>query len=406
MIASYDPYAYSMLLSIAHKIKAINLSLDDIYKEANEIGLKPVDSNSSAGAGHLEVLRTHPGIVDSEKIVGRDADVSMVADVLVMQNNENGLPVVGMPGQGKTTLAKLICKNDKVVRHFDELIWVSVTDDIENKRILNEMVQSLTQTNPQLSNMGGILKELRKHLNRKKYLVVLDDVWNEIPGKWESLRDALLEIGGSSESKVLDVRITEEAKRANLLKKSHINALQFHWSGKEEENTNEVVSEEVDTDENVLEGLTPHSNLKRLTVQNFRGKNFSSWMMMPSQSSVIPILGHLSCLKFIHIEGLTNVKRIGAEYYGHNAEVATSSCGGISAGGAMFPALRNLHLAELDSLEQWLEALHPSPFVKVFRCLEELELTGLYKLSMVPSHFPAIKDLTICGINDAQCCKR
>ncbi|KAK2970650.1 hypothetical protein RJ640_012238 [Escallonia rubra] len=174
--------------TIAHKIKAINLSLDDIFKEANKIGLKPVELiNSSAGAGRREVLVTHPGIGDSEKIVGRDADVSMVADMLLMPNNENGLPVisiVGMPGQDKTTIAKLICKNDKVV---------SESDDFEDKWILNEM----------LSNMGGILKELRKHLNRKKYLVVLDDVWNEIPGKWESLRDALLETGGSSESKVL-----------------------------------------------------------------------------------------------------------------------------------------------------------------------------------------------------------
>ncbi|KAK2970644.1 hypothetical protein RJ640_012232 [Escallonia rubra] len=194
-------------LKMAHKIKAINLSLDAIYKDANAIGLKPVDLiNSSAGAGHQQVPVTHPGIGDAEKIVGREADVSMVADMLLTPNNDNGLPlisIVAMPSQVKTTLAKLICKNDKVVGHFDEFIWVSVSDDFEDKRILNEMVQSLTQTNPQLSNMGGILKELRKHLKEKKYLVVLDDVWNEIPEKWESLRDALLEIGGSSESKVL-----------------------------------------------------------------------------------------------------------------------------------------------------------------------------------------------------------
>ncbi|KAK2971872.1 hypothetical protein RJ640_000889, partial [Escallonia rubra] len=656
--ASNNPLLFRF--KIAHKIKAINLSLDDIYKEANAIGLKPVDLlNSSAGTGNQEVPVTHPGLGDSEVIVGRDADMSMVADMLLMPKNKNGFPVisiVGMPGQGKTTLAKLIYKNDKVVRHFDEFIWVSVSDDFLDKRILNEMGQSLTQTNPQLSNMGGILKELRKHLNGKKYLVVLDDVWNEIPEKWESLRDALLEIGGSSESKVLvttrsskvastmisltyplkhlsdddswimfkpkafanggavetsdlveigreivkkcrgvplaikvvgglmyskkskpewlavqhsqlwelpanetgdiwpilklsydhlpssslkqcfaycsilpkdseinkenlihlwmalgllhpsernhlmmedvgsnyfdillwnsflqdvvkddrdkgcqiedlgglndlkgklkifgleDVRTTEEAKKANLLKKSHINALQFHWSGGEEENTDEVFSEKGNTDEvfseegntdevfseeentdevfseewntgeKVLEGITTHSSLKRLTGQNFRGKNFSSWMMMPSKSSVvlqnlvyiklkycrsseqIPTLGHLICLKFIHIENLCNVKRIGAEFYGPNAEGATGSGRGVSAGGAMFPALTSLCLRNLPGLEEWLEAVHPSPSVKVFPCLDVLELKRIPKLSMVPSHFPAIKDLSIRGINVA-----
>ncbi|KAK2971861.1 hypothetical protein RJ640_000878 [Escallonia rubra] len=813
---SFSPSKNPLLfhLKMAHKIKAINLSLDDIYNEAREIGLKPVDLiNSSAGAGRQEVLATHPGLGDSEEIVGRAADVSVVADMLLMPNNENGLPVisiVGMGGQGKTTLAKQIYKNDKVVRHFDERIWVSVSDDFEDKRILNEMVQSLKQINPQLSNMEGILKILQERLKEKKYLVVLDDVWNENSWKWESLKNALLEIGGSSESKVLvttrndgvastmnsrtyplkhlsdddswimfkqkafakggavetsdlvdigreivkkcrgvplaikvvgglmhskksrhewlsvqdrhlgelpedvtgvilrilklsydhlpssslkqcfaycsilpkdseinkdnlihlwmaigllhpsersnstmedvgssyfdtllwnsflqdaekdnffdsitsckmhdlvhdlatrtsdgycatlkankveenseavhlsldlgeantpasskasyprvqtlflhchlpnmlanfthlralvltnyaikelpnsigklkhlryldisktnvetlpvsinklynlqtlrvryltgvpekfgnlinlrhfifeyvefmtgeyftidgigqmtclqtlpffvlsrdkgcqiedlggmndlkgelkifgleDVRTTEEAKKANLLKKSHINALQFHWSGGEEENRNEIVPEEKNTHEHVLEGLTPHSNLKRLVVQNFWGKNFSSWMMMPSQSSVvlqnlvdiklkycrsseqIPTLGHLTCLKFIHIENLYNLKRIGAEFYGPNAEVATGSGWGVSAGGAMFPALRKLSLLNLRGLEEWLEAVHPSPSVKVFPCLEVLKLTGLSKLSMVPSHFPAIKKLRIEGIND------
>ncbi|KAK2976977.1 hypothetical protein RJ640_020194 [Escallonia rubra] len=215
-----------------------------------------------------------------------------------------------------------------------------------------------------------------------------------------------------------EVRTTEEAKKANILKKSHINALQFHWSGGEEENRNEIVPEEKNTHEHVLEGLTPHSNLKRLRVQNFRGRNFSSWMMMPSQSSVvlqnlvdiklkycrsseqIPTLGHLTCLKIIEIEGLYNLKRIGAEFYGPNAEVATGSGSGVSAGGAMFPALRKLSLLNLCGLEEWLEAVPPSPSVKVFPCLEKLELKRIPKLSMVPSHFPAVKDLRLSKITN------
>ncbi|KAK3007348.1 hypothetical protein RJ639_016832 [Escallonia herrerae] len=43
-------------LKMGHKIKAINLSLDAIYKDANAIGLKAVDLiNSSAGTGHQQV---------------------------------------------------------------------------------------------------------------------------------------------------------------------------------------------------------------------------------------------------------------------------------------------------------------------------------------------------------------
>ncbi|KAK2995765.1 hypothetical protein RJ640_012227 [Escallonia rubra] len=64
-VAVRDQIKYKM----AHKIKEINLSLDDIYKEANEIGLKAVDRiNSAAGAGRQEVLATHPGLGDSERL--------------------------------------------------------------------------------------------------------------------------------------------------------------------------------------------------------------------------------------------------------------------------------------------------------------------------------------------------
>ncbi|KAK2970642.1 hypothetical protein RJ640_012230 [Escallonia rubra] len=102
-----------------------------------------------------------------------------------------------MPGQDKTTIAKLICKNDKVVRHFDELIWVSVSDDFEDKRILNEMVQSLTQTNPQLSNMGGILKELQKQVETSDFV----EIGREIMKKCRGMPLAIKVVGGLMYSK-------------------------------------------------------------------------------------------------------------------------------------------------------------------------------------------------------------
>ncbi|KAK3007344.1 hypothetical protein RJ639_016828 [Escallonia herrerae] len=383
-------------LKMVHKIKAINLSLDDIFKEAKEIGLKAVDViNSSAGAGRQEVLATHPGL-ELPNSIGklkhlRYLDISMT-NVMTLPVSINKL--YNLQTLRVTYLTGVPVKFGNLInlRHFIFEYGLFTGDYFTIDRIgqmtcLQTLPFFVVSRNKgcQIQDLGGM---------------------NDLKGE--------LKIFG-----LQDVRTTEEAKKANLLKKSRINALQFHWSGGEEENTSEVVPEEEHTHEHVLEGLTPHSNLKRLTVKNFQGKNFSSWMMMPSQSSVvlqnlvdielndcscseqIPTLGHLTCLKFIHIEGLHNLKRIGAEFYGHNAEGATSSGRGVSAGGAMFPALRELRLRYLTGLEEWLEAVHPSPSVKVFPCLEVLELTGLYKLSMVPSHFPAIKKLTIWEINDA-----
>ena len=200
-----------------------------------------------------------------------------------------------------------------------------------------------------------------------------------------------------------DVRNMEEARNANISSKSNIHTLGFHWGFGF---MNEGVSEEKD----VLEGLQPHSNLKRLTVENFTGGNFSSWMMMESKSSLvlhnlvrikldncsgceqIPTLGHLPYLKVVEIIGMDHVKRIGTEFYGTH----------IGAHVTIFPALRELILLSMPELEEWLEAVHLSTSFKVFPQLEVLKIVGCYSLIAVPSQFPSITKLTISGINNSQ----
>ncbi|XWS09373.1 hypothetical protein CRYUN_Cryun40dG0079700 [Craigia yunnanensis] len=49
--------------------------------------------------------------------------------------------------------------------------------------------------------METLQNRLRDIINGKKYLLVLDDVWNEDRGKWLDLRDLLL--GGASGSRIV-----------------------------------------------------------------------------------------------------------------------------------------------------------------------------------------------------------
>ncbi|KAL7234657.1 hypothetical protein ACSBR1_018159 [Camellia fascicularis] len=109
-----------------------------------------------------------------------------------------------MGGMGKTTLAQLVYKNKKVVKHFgDRRMWICVSNDFIVKRLLNEMVQSLTRDQCEMENIEGIVRKLQEKLYGKKYLLVLDDVWNEIADKWECMRNSLLGIGGSKGSKII-----------------------------------------------------------------------------------------------------------------------------------------------------------------------------------------------------------
>ncbi|XP_028117261.1 disease resistance protein RGA2-like, partial [Camellia sinensis] len=142
--------------------------------------------------------------------MGRDGDVSTVIDMLLSSDNTlDDLPViaiVGMGGMGKTTLAQLVYNNEKVVKHFgDQRMWICVSDDFIVPKLLSQMVQSLTGDKSDIDNIEGIVRKLAEKLNGKKYLLVLDDVWNENPDKWECMRNSLLRIGGSKGSKIIAI---------------------------------------------------------------------------------------------------------------------------------------------------------------------------------------------------------
>ncbi|GMP78845.1 hypothetical protein CsSME_00034632 [Camellia sinensis var. sinensis] len=232
------PFRFKM----ANKVKNINLLLDDLCKGANDIGLRLADQILNAASTSVEPREvnfrlTHP-FVDDKQVVGRDGDVSTVIDMLLSSDNTlDDLPViaiVGMGGMGKTTLAQLVYNNEKVVKHFgDQRMWICVSDDFIVERLLNQMVQSLTRDKSEIENIEGIVRKLGEKLNGKKYLLVLDDVWNENSDKWECMRSSLLGIGGSKGSKI--IATTRSMHVVSTMRTSpslthHLNQLSEHES--------------------------------------------------------------------------------------------------------------------------------------------------------------------------------
>ncbi|KAK1364418.1 putative disease resistance protein RGA3 [Heracleum sosnowskyi] len=188
---------------VARKIKSIHTSFDKYFKLAVDLGLQPVAHLGSV-VQHREIHKTPP-FEDESKIVGRDNDIAYLVQSLC-KNHEEDLPViaiVGMGGQGKTTLARMVYNRDVVINMFPKRMWVTVSDDFDFIKILNEMVVSLTSVHSVLENTEGLIKGLQKNLKGEKFLLVLDDVWIEKSEEWDNLMNSLIGVCGTKGSSIL-----------------------------------------------------------------------------------------------------------------------------------------------------------------------------------------------------------
>lgn len=80
------------------------------------------------------------------------------------------------------------------------------------------MVESLTLCSCDLSNTGAIRTKLQKVIKRDKFLLVLDDVWNNNQGLWDSLKNELRKIGGVVGSTILiTTRSHEVVEKARVV---------------------------------------------------------------------------------------------------------------------------------------------------------------------------------------------
>ena len=86
------------------------------------------------------------------------------------------IPIAGIAGLRKTTLAKLVLKNEEVAGHFHLKIWVSVSDDFDIKQLLVKLIKSITNENCSDLDVEQLQMRLWGHLHNRKFLLFLDDV--------------------------------------------------------------------------------------------------------------------------------------------------------------------------------------------------------------------------------------
>ncbi|GLT97681.1 hypothetical protein SLE2022_152350 [Rubroshorea leprosula] len=192
-----------LLLKTTHKILELNGRLDVIANERERYGLKELSVEKPIRREQTTSL------VNLAEVCGRVKDKERIVDILLnegrigeLRSTLHMISIVGVGGIGKTTLAQLAFNDEKVKSHFDNRIWVCVSDPFDEMRIAKAILTSLDKDAGQnLVELEGVFQCLGNLIKGKKFLLVLDDVWTEQYGRWDRLK--LLLSSGSLGSKIL-----------------------------------------------------------------------------------------------------------------------------------------------------------------------------------------------------------
>ncbi|XP_072969337.1 disease resistance protein RPM1-like [Typha angustifolia] len=189
------------LRNIADQLKQLEARLQNLTSMKNryDISITERGGSSSLNYAHGEQhVSESPYFTSEDEIVGFRKETQNLIEWLT--DGKQGRAIIsicGMGGLGKTTLARSIYKNETTERHFECNAWVSVSQSFQVDDLLRRIAKKLFEKNQTIPNdidtmdHPKLVETLQSLLQGRRYLIVLDDVWNK--EAWSLLKRTFVE---------------------------------------------------------------------------------------------------------------------------------------------------------------------------------------------------------------------
>ncbi|CAL5092025.1 unnamed protein product [Urochloa decumbens] len=185
---------------VTHQIQELKARVIEENKRHKRYKLDGLlGSRSSASANKVD-LRMCALWEETKNLVGLDGPrddiirLLMPAEGQELSQKVRTVSIVGCAGLGKTTLANLVYKN--VQGDFQCKAFVSVSQKPHMKDVLMKICSQVGVTTSMADDEHILVNKIIERLQHKRYIVVVDDIWDSDP--WKIIGQALVKTSPGS----------------------------------------------------------------------------------------------------------------------------------------------------------------------------------------------------------------
>ncbi|XP_055809622.1 putative late blight resistance protein homolog R1B-16 [Solanum dulcamara] len=217
---------YHMLSDVLEEIRRIKENMTKFSEYGCECTTHSVGDTvfNYSMSQQTEKPKVNEVVVGFEDVLGK-----LKGKVIGGQSNLDVISIVGMPGLGKTTVAKRLYLDCKATNHFDLCSWCCISQVYERKQVLIEVLQQIIELPDKVEekSVQDLATLLHKSVIGKRYLIFMDDIWT--PDAWDELKSPFKDDNKSSRI-ILTSRYVEVA----LYAKCYSEPEHLRWFNEEE----------------------------------------------------------------------------------------------------------------------------------------------------------------------------
>ncbi|KAG5117493.1 hypothetical protein JHK84_043606 [Glycine max] len=130
----------------------------------------------------------------------------------------------------KTMLAQLVYNDPRIEGKFIVKAWVCVSEEFDVLNVSRAILDTFTKSTENSDWLEIVHTKLKDKLRGNRFLLVLDDVWNESRPKWEVVQNAL--VCGAQGSRILVTTRSQKVASTMRSEQHHLQQLQEDYCWK------------------------------------------------------------------------------------------------------------------------------------------------------------------------------